>query len=289
MSEEATTETTEQTEASTQEAQTTETTTTQEATTEVSNTAILESLRGKVPAEQAKWLEKYKDDDGVIKGILSAQEMIGKKGEIPDENATPEQKAEFAKKIGADSLVFDKDKETIEFDPKYGEKGKEYSQAYGELVSEFMSNLSTKFGEKPTLATIKEAVLDFVKADAEKVWQNEQAMTETFNKQMTDVSAKYGLSVDQVKTANTEVMARFGFTNETPIVEILHTLAKETSGSTTMKGSTVPNSPAGVTNRLSAIMQDKNFWDRTTENAQQHDALVKEYQELSLKKVDSTM
>lgn len=258
-------------------------------TPEVSKTAILESLRGKVPAEHAKWLEKYKDDDGVVKGILSAQEMIGKKGDIPADDATPEQKAEFAKKLGADKLIFDKDKETIEFDPKYGDKGKEYSAAYGELVSDFMANLADKFGKNPSMATIKEAVLDFVKVDAEKLYNNEQAMITIFNEQLKTVAGKNGLTVDQLKTANSEVMAKYGFNNETPVIEILHTLAKETAGSTTMKGSTVPNTPAGVTTRLSTIMQDNDFWNKTPENSAKHDALVKEYQELSLKKVDSQM
>ena len=289
MSEEATTETTEQTEASTQEAQTTETTTTQEATTEVSKTGLLEMLRSSLPEDKLSTIGSIKDDESLVKSWLYMTELRGKKSDIPAEDATPEQKAEFAAKFGVDKIKFDPETENIEFDPKYGETGKEYNDAYKPHLKEVLDSVYDKFSKNPSPSAFKEAALEFIKADAERVWQAEIEAKKASDEQLKQSAAKNGLSVPQYQAVIKEGMDRGGYTLETPVSQILHDYAKLTSGSTTIKGSTVPNSPAGITSRLSAINNDPDFMNPTPATMGRHNELVKEYQELSFKKVDNTM
>jgi hypothetical protein len=54
-------------------------------------------------AEHKQILGQFKDIDGALKTLVSQQKMLGKKADailIPDEKATPEEKAAFLKKLG---------------------------------------------------------------------------------------------------------------------------------------------------------------------------------------------
>ncbi|RLI52550.1 MAG: hypothetical protein DRP09_17660, partial [Candidatus Thorarchaeota archaeon] len=65
---------------------------------------LRESFLAAVPEEKRGAFEKYKDDASLVDGVLTAQSMIEKKGDIPPENASPEEVAEFWGKLGAGEI-----------------------------------------------------------------------------------------------------------------------------------------------------------------------------------------
>ena len=201
---------------------------------------------------ELKAIEKYQDGDSFRKGAFSAFSMIGKKGDIPAEGSAPETYGEFADKLGfipsTDAKTYiDLDSET------YGDSKAGLDEMYNGLVGNVMQKAIENFRTNPSPEAFEKALIDVAMADAEASLQSQRDGQKQLTEQFNTTAARLGLSPEQLREAEGEVTKRFGWDENTNIHEILHTLAKTTSNSTTLQDAHLNNSQEGLQTQIDAL------------------------------------
>lgn len=246
-------------------------------TQEVKAPSIRESLLAKLPKEKTKWLEKYKDDDSTVNGIMSAIEMVGKKGDIPKEDAPSEAFKEFWNKLGADKVELN----VPEFGEEYGDLGgqlKEYYSGVNSKVTEILNNEIANAKNIPDL--FNKVMNKFIAEDAEAARLREVETKKQMEESFKKVAIKSGLSAEQLKATNDEVIKKYGWDDTTSFAEILYTLAKETSNTNVIKDSFMNNTSQGLEMQLQEIVTSDEY---LYGSGAKHDLAVKNAIELMTK------
>lgn len=280
MSEEVTTETAPITETAPVEPTTQETTTTETAPD------WFEGFKADLNEQELKSIEKYKDGDSFKNGTFSAFSMIGKKGDIPPEDAPEEAKAEFAKKLGLENVKF-ADGEKVELDESFGDKKGELEEAYTGYVGGFLENLVEKFAKNPSMATVKEAAIEFAKQDAKVALEREAEQRAALVEQKKAAAGKLGISVDDMNRTIKEVIASRGWDAGVTFDEVLCTLARETTNSNTLKDAHLNNTTEGLQaqiDELNVTLADRSVPDAKHKlNVEKMNDLLKKQYELQNK------
>lgn len=217
---------------------------------------IREGLMAKLPKEKTKWLEKYKDDEATVNGIMSAVEMLGKKGDIPKEDATPEAFKEFWSKLGADKVEL----KTPEFGAEFGDLGGQLKEYYGSVNAKVAEILKNEIGTAKNIPDLFNKVMSkFIADDAEATRLRETETKKQMQEAFQKVAVKSGLSTDQLKAMNDEVVKKYGWDDSTSFAEVLLTLAKETSNSNIIKDSFANNTSQGLEMQLAEIVTSDDY------------------------------
>jgi len=236
--------------------------------------SLLAALKGMVPAEKAKWLEKYKDDQSALNGIMSAQEMLGKKGDIPKEDASPEAIKEFWGKLGADSIEI----KGIELGEDFGgmKTGlEEYYKGVGGKLNEIAKQEISKAKNIPDM--LNRIFSRFANEDAQGQLQASKEQAELDDKLIGKLAGKTGLSRDQIGKTYQETMQRYGWGDETTKYEVMLELAKNTTNSKVMQDSYLHNTSEGVQQQIDAIAISKEYLH---EDGPAHTKAVQQMREL---------
>lgn len=203
-------------------------------------------------AEAPAWMSKYADDTALANGIFSGQSMIGKKGDIPSEGSAPEAYGEFADKMGFKTIEGDKEYVNLSSD-RFGDSKQELDGAYNEGIRGIMDKAIENFRNNPSPQALEDALVEWANADAEGTILGQieggKAQTEAFN----TTAAKLGLTPEQLSQDNAETAKRFGFGDDTTIHEILSTLSKSTSNSTTLQDAHLNNTSEGLQTQVDAL------------------------------------
>jgi hypothetical protein len=213
--------------------------------------------------KDAKTWEKFKDTDmaTALKSIVDMDRYVGKKGDIPQEGASPEEIAAFAKKLGFENS--DEPQTYVELDPvKFGDSKSELEGMYNEGINGIMQEAIKNFAENPSPAAFAKALQDWANGDAEGTITNQIEAKAEMEQQMKDVAQKLGTTPEVMRQMNEEVVNRYGWTEATTIHEVLNTLARETTNSNTLKES-LSSTPVGKQSRMSEILNEPTFWDGT--------------------------
>lgn len=217
----------------------------QTQTQETKTPSLLEVFKSKAPeGAPTGWLEKLKDDEGLIKTVYSAQSLLGKKGDIPAEDAPDEVRQEFWKKLGADKVA---PLEIPDFGEEFGKMGAELKEYYGGVsakVAEIAKAVAPTAKNVPDL--MNKVLETFIKQDAENARLARIEQEKQLKAQFETVAKKAGLSVDQLNKEIEAVKGKYGWGNETSIAELLLTLAKETSNTNTLKEAYLHNTAEGL-------------------------------------------
>jgi len=203
-----------------------------------------ESFKSSLGEEERKSIEKYKDGDSFKKGTFSAFSMIGKKGDIPAEDAPDEVRSAFWNKLGADKVSA---VEIPDFGEEYGDLGAELKEYYGgvsEKIAEIAKGIAGSAKSVPDL--LNKVMQEFIKDDAENARVARLEQTKQMKEQFEKVAKKSGLSVEQLNQEVEQVKAKYGWGNDTSIAELLLTLAKETSNTNTLKDAHLNNTSEGL-------------------------------------------
>jgi hypothetical protein len=234
--------------------------------------SLLDVFKSKAPqGAPTGWLEKVKDEDALIKTVYAAQSLIGKKGDIPAEDAPEEVRGAFWKKMGADEI-----------------KGVELVGQQKELFEESVNKLADIY--KSTLLTAKNSKDHAQKMLSAYVQAEEQAMIAEQNAakaaeaaELQALSRKFGLNAEQITAEINGVYSRFGWSADTPIREALLTIAKETGNSRVMVDANLHNTIQGLET------QQKHAYDIVVELAKnpnrttEYDAALKELKAINAK------
>jgi len=249
-----------------------------EASTEASTPSLRDMFAEKL-GDNFKSFEKYKDDESLINGIMSAQQMIGKKGDIPAEDADDATKAEFWKKLGFGD---DMDIELPEFGEEYGDLANQLPEYYGgikEQILEIAKDVIPKSGNVNEM--LNGIMNEFVKRDAEATRQREAENMKSQKEMLEKVASKNGLTPDQLGAKTEEIMKRQGWDNDTHFTEVLLEFAKMTDNSTELKDAYLHNTGEGIDQQIAEISASDEY---LRESGPKHDLAVKKVRELLEKK-----
>jgi len=226
-----------------------------------------------------KSFEKYKDDDSLINGIMSAQQMIGKKGDIPAEDADDETKAEFWKKLGFGD---DMDIELPEFGEEFGDLANQLPEYYGGIKDQILEIAKDVIPKSGNVNEMLNGIMsEFVKRDAEATKQQQMENTKAQKELLEKVAAKNGLTAEQLGSKTEEIMKRQGWDNNTHFTEVLLEFAKMTDNSTELKDAYLHNTSEGIDQQIAEISASDEY---LRESGPKHDLAVKKVRELLEKK-----
>ncbi len=219
---------------------------TTETTQEVSTAqSLLDVFKSKAPeGAPTGWLEKIKDEDSLVKTVYAAQSLIGKKGDIPAEDAPDEVRQEFWNKLGADKVA---PLDLPDFGEEFGDMGAELKEYYGgisEKVAEIAKTVAPTSKNVPDL--MNKVLESFIKEDAEAARVAKFEQQKQMKEQFETVAKKAGLSTDQLNQEIEQVKGKYGWDDSTSIAELLLTLAKETSNSNTLQDAHLNNTMEGL-------------------------------------------
>ena len=242
-----------------------DTATNEATTTEAPTSALRDALSSHLGegAEAPAWMGKYSDDTALANGIFAGQSMIGKKGDIPSEGSTPEAYGEFADKMGFKPI--EGDKQYIELSSeRYGDSKAELEPIYNQGIRSVMDKAIENFRTNPSPQAFEDALTEWANGDAESTIQGmidgNKATSESFN----STAARMGLTPEQLAQSNEETAKRYGWTNGLDMNEVLHTLAKSTSNSTTLQDAHLNNTNEGLqaqVDELQIELQDRSVSD----------------------------
>ena len=219
--------------------------------------------------KQAGTWEKFRGSDvpTALKTIADMDSYIGKKGDIPQEGASPEDYAAFAGKLGFEARG--EDHKYVEFSAEeFGEGAQTNNDIYNAGIADVMSRVREEFSKDPSMASIERALAGWATDDAKGVQARDQENAQLLEQQLNEVAGRYGINSDQLKDSNKETLAKYGWDlNNLTAYEVLHVLGRETSGSNTMRDA-LTSTPAGKQARLSEIYADPDFMDKSSPNYQ---------------------
>jgi hypothetical protein len=231
-----------------------------------------------VPEEykDAKTWDKFRDTDPAtaLKSIADMDKYIGKKGDIPAEDATEEARAEFWNKLGADKIEVD----LPELGEEFGDLKGELSEYYGGINEQIMEIAKEVIPSAKNVPDIIQGILSkFVQNDA-KATLDARIQAQAAEKEALGAAAqRLGVTTEEMTRVNNELIQREG--NDVTFHELAYKYAQATSNSATPKDALV-STPAGKQSRMQEIYEDRDFWNKTPENAKRHDQLVAEHRKL---------
>ncbi len=250
-------------------------------TSEPTQATSLRDVFAEKLGDNFKSFEKYKDDDSLINGIMSAQQMIGKKGDIPPEDADDETKREFWNKLGADQV----DLGVPEFGDEYGDLGKTLKDYYGEVNSKIVEIAKDVIPKSGNVNEMLNGIVGrFIEEDAKNTLEQQAQAKAEAQESFKKVAAKAGLSTEKLMQTNNEVIKKYGWDDDTTIPEILYTLARETSNSKEYQESRLHNTSEGLQAQIDEINQSGIL----LENGAKAEAALKKKKEL-MKKMEEIM
>ena len=139
-------------------------TTPTEAPAETQAPSFRDSFKEKVGEDAFKSFEKYTDDDSLVNGIKAAQSMIGKKGDIPAEDAAEDAYQEFWGKLGSDKI----DLKAPELGEEFGDLAGDLKETYGGITARIQEIAKEQIGKSKNLPDIIQNVLgQYLAEDAE--------------------------------------------------------------------------------------------------------------------------
>lgn len=228
---------------------------TQEVKKEEAKPSLLAALKALTPAEKSKWLEKYKDDQSAFNGIMSAQEMLGKKGDIPKEDSDESVFKEFWGKLGADKIELT----TPDLSTLGGNT---------EELSEYYKGISGKLGEiakevVPSAKNIPDMLNKvfsrFAEEDAKAQIEAAKEQEKINNQLIGDLVKKTGIPKDEISRMSEEVVSRYGWNENTTKYEVFMELAKATTNSSTMQDAYLHNTNEGLQNQIDEISRSDEY------------------------------
>ncbi len=245
---------------------------------------LRESFLAAVPEEKRGAFEKYKDDASLVDGVLTAQSMIGKKGDIPPENASPEEVAEFWGKLGAGEIKPGE----FAYGEEFGDLAQPLSERHAEVDKQITELFNDALKEARTLPELKDRVLKaYLQSEAEKERQSTIESQALEKEEFAKFAVENGLSVEQASGMIKGVNSRLGFTDETPVDEayrkLAYAYATATEESSTLKEARLENSSGGIQTQIDAMMLDDDY---LRGKGPKHDAAVKKMTELLLKQAE---
>ena len=205
-----------------------------------------ESFKSSLSDSERKSIEKYKDGESFKNGTFSAFSMIGKKGDIPQENATDEQKAEFWNKLGADKLEVS----APEFGEEFGDLGAKLSEYYGGITQDILDIAKEIIPKSGNVNEMLSGILnEYIQRDANAAREAEIAQKAQMKEDFNKAAVAAGMTPDQFRATNEEVMKRFGWDENTHIGTILNALGAATSNSNEIKDARMHNTSEGLRSR----------------------------------------
>jgi len=254
----------------------------EESATQAEATPVAPSLRDAFAeklGDDFKSFEKYKDDESLINGIMSAQQMIGKKGDIPAEDADDETKAEFWKKMG---LSDEMDITLPEFGEEFGDLANQLPDYYGGIKDQILEIAKDVIPKSGNVNEMLNGIMnEFVKRDADATRIREAENMAAQKDMLEKVAAKNGISADQLSAKTEEIMNRQGWSNETHFTEVLLEFAKMTENSTELKDAHLHNTTEGLDTQIRELSASDEYLRMT---GPKHDIAVSKVRELLNKK-----
>ena len=197
--------------------------------------SLLDVFKSKAPqGAPTGWLEKVKDEDALIKTVYAAQSLIGKKGDIPAEDAPEEVRGAFWKKMGADEI------KGIEL---VGQQKEVFEESVNKLADIYKSTLLTAKNSKDHAQKMLSA---YVQLEEQAMIAEQNAAKAAEAAEVQALSRKFGLNAEQINAEINGVYSRFGWSADTPIREALLTIAKETGNSRVMADANLNNTVHGL-------------------------------------------
>jgi hypothetical protein len=247
-------------------------------TTEAPTSSLRDALSSHLGegAEAPAWMGKYADDAALANGIFAGQSMIGKKGDIPSEGSAPEAYAEFADKMGFKPIEGDKEYVSLSSE-RFGDSKAQLEPMYNQGIRQVMDKAIENFRANPSPQAFEDALTEWANGDAEATIQSiidgNKATSESFN----STAARMGLTPEQLAQSNEETAKRYGWTEGLDMNEVLYTLAKSTSNSTTLQDAHLNNTTEGLqaqVDELQIELQDRSV------SAAQHEINLKKMKSL---------
>lgn len=220
--------------------------------------------------------EKFKDADmgTALKAIVDMDRYVGKKGDIPGEDAGEEARAEFAKKLGFE--VGEEPQTYIELGAEeFGDDASGLADMYNNGIHDAMGRIAQAFAQNPTMEGVAQGLREWAMNDAQATKAGQLESQQAMEQQAAEVASKLGLTPDAMSQMNQEVMKARGWDNNTTIHEVLNTFARETTNTNTMKQA-LNSTPAGKQARMDEIMNHPDFFGGGPE----YQKLVGEYNKL---------
>ena len=202
----------------------------------------------------AKWHEKYQDDAGLFNGIQSAQEMLGKRGDIPSENSTPEQVQEFWNKQGMAEFEV----KATEFGEEYGDDALGLNEMYGSIAGKIGTIVKEESGKSKNMSELVQNVVSrYIAEDSKALLESgvtaKQETQVALGKRFDEVARVNNLTHDQLVNKANEVMGRYGFDGNTPAEQLLLTISQATDGGLSFKGGALNTTSEGIDTQLEAL------------------------------------
>lgn len=220
------------------------------------------------------WLNKYDSDESLAKGIYAAQQMIGKKGDIPAEGATPEEYQEFWGKLGANDMEI----KAPELGEEFGDARQELGDYYGGIAEQVNAIAKEEIASATSVPDLLNKIVGrFIAEDSKMTLENQIESSKSLEDQFKAVAAKTGMTPDGLKQSNSEVINRMGWNDETTIHEIIHEFNKVTTNSKTLQEAHLNNSHEGLDAQIAQISASDVY---LRETGPKHDLAVKEMNRL---------
>jgi len=223
------------------------------------STALRDAMTANLPEGQdaPAWMGKYGDDISLFNGIMSQASMVGKKGDIPQEGATPEAFGEFGDKLGW--------KESSEVEAhinldaeKYGDSKADLDAAYNGAIHGVANQIMANLRENPSRESVVKALVDFSKGDAEQTLLNQTEGQKARAEQLSAFAASKGLTPEALTQSQTELMAREGWDDSTTIHEVMHAYASKISNSQTLQDAQLHNTTEGLEEQMKVLRIELN-------------------------------
>ncbi len=247
---------------------------------EVATPSFRDAFKEKVGDEAFKSFEKYADDDSLANGIMSAQSMIGKKGDIPAEDATPEQRKEFWDKLGGSDIALT----APEFGEEFGDLAAELKESYGGITQRIQEIAAEEIGNAKNVPELIQNIMGkYLQEDALAVKQSQADNAAQTQEQFNKLAVEVGLAPEALKSTVEGVMAKYGWDGTTSVTKALYTLAKETSESTTLKDAVLTNTQEGLDTQIAEISASDEY---LRQEGPQHDLAIEKLKKLWEKKLE---
>lgn len=219
--------------------------------TEPTPVDLREQFMSALPEGKRKTFEKYKNAESLVNGILAAQELIGKKGDIPPEGATEEQLSEFWGKLSSSDLA----PSEYEYGEEYGDLAEELKQEHSAIDAKITELLADALKTARTLPELKQAIVGkFLDERAQEAKRMAIELSQARQEAIKALAGKYGTTANEFGRIVKETINREGWGADTSVEEIVYKFAKANAG------------PSPVT--------DSHFADRTVEGIDQQIATI---------------
>lgn len=222
--------------------------------------SLRDSFLNALPEERRGTFEKYRDDKSLVDGILSAQEMIGRRGDIPGEDAGPEKFTEFWGKLGAGKIEPGK----YEYGEEFGDLAKPLSDAHAGVDAKVTEIFNETLKSAKSLPEIKDRVVrSYLKAEAEAQKVEAAQARQQAEERGHKLAVEFGLSQEALNGTLKGVFSRLGLKEDMDLSEALTRLAyqyaKDTTETTTLESARLNNTSAGLKQQFEDIVRSEEY------------------------------